>query len=300
MTLTCPWWSTEWGGPSHRCLLFPLCPLHPLPPSCQLAVWSIRSNHFPTLSPWQHSIHGAYRPQVESLMWSEVKSDKLILYLLNVWDKFHTLIQGNKAENCFYCFCFPCSNVFLALCAPLEMSPSSLQFQVEPLAPQSDAYTKVMYICYFSFSGIAPSPLSSIISFIFPALLCGFLQYLSLALNHFPFIFTAYPWGRCYCRVCIIILNICHNTKRKESHCFVFWLAISLSPVLSPSLCLSRQWSWKQCLKRLCAGTASQVSMSTGGLTAVQYQHRQGAEERGGSVQCLHHSAVWGPTNPSP
>ncbi|XP_026220063.1 cilia- and flagella-associated protein 47 isoform X2 [Anabas testudineus] len=31
-----------------------------------------------------------------------------------------------------------------ALCAPLEMSPSSLQFQVEPLAPQSDVYTKTV------------------------------------------------------------------------------------------------------------------------------------------------------------
>ncbi|XP_071320696.1 cilia- and flagella-associated protein 47-like isoform X2 [Trachinotus anak] len=30
------------------------------------------------------------------------------------------------------------------LCAPLEMSPSSLQFHVDPLAPQSDAYTKTL------------------------------------------------------------------------------------------------------------------------------------------------------------
>lgn len=39
-------------------------------------------------------------------------------------------------------------NVFVALCAPLEMSPSSLQFQVEPLAPQSDVYTKVSITVY--------------------------------------------------------------------------------------------------------------------------------------------------------
>lgn len=33
--------------------------------------------------------------------------------------------------------------MFIVLCAPLELSPSSLQFLVEPLAPPSDAYTKV-------------------------------------------------------------------------------------------------------------------------------------------------------------
>lgn len=67
-----PWPAT--GGQQRKMshcfsVAFPNSVHLPLP-RCHLAAGSMSSNLFPSLSPWRHHCHSAYRPQVGALMWS--------------------------------------------------------------------------------------------------------------------------------------------------------------------------------------------------------------------------------------
>lgn len=153
MILTCRWWSTEWDGPLFLWLLSPPRPPPPSSPYWQLAAGTISSNL--SLAPWWHHGHNAYRPQVgvidEELHLFVFCVCVLVSYVyLNTSDC--TFSAGMKLKYCgILCvqntfhtqrvFFFPL--LFLVLCAPLEMSPCSLQFHMQHLAPQSDGYTKV-------------------------------------------------------------------------------------------------------------------------------------------------------------
>lgn len=146
MTLTCHWWSTEWDGPLLLCLLSPLRP--PPPPRCQLAAGSMSSNL--CLSLWRHHSHSIYGPQVGSLLWSCecVWNWRRNTDIVHVQNTIHTWEQVHVAK----CNAFLSLAVFLVLCSPLEMSPSSLQFYVKPSTPQSDANTKVSFSCLLPFT----------------------------------------------------------------------------------------------------------------------------------------------------
>lgn len=126
------------------CLILSLPPPpSPPPPSarCQLEAQGMSSNL--GLSPWRHHSHCAFRPQVgvideELAFWMCVSVTYYDIWHLTALLKNWRILYANDTF------------LISVLCAPLEISPSSLQFYVEHLALQSHDYTQVsVYLFLF-------------------------------------------------------------------------------------------------------------------------------------------------------
>lgn len=102
------------------------------------------------LSPRQHHRHRIYRPQVQ------VIDDHLyVIYLYSYLNHFCNFVEMNQQRHVILIFCvYHYSFVFifllfLALCAPLEISPSMLQCHIQHLKLEPDDYIiqKVLFCC---------------------------------------------------------------------------------------------------------------------------------------------------------
>lgn len=127
-------------------------------------------------------------------------------------------------------FLSPLLKCLLVLCAPLEMSPSSLQFHVEPLALQSDANTKVSTrACLQPINFLPPS-----ISMFFTVLPFPQLSYWISSSSFLPCSFHFYT-STCHHAVCAVLVNIWHHLL--TNYCLFLFFLYSVLSVLLVQLC---------------------------------------------------------------